>query len=69
MVLYEETLETGKKIGEPFVSKELKGPFTDSEMQKVVDFYLKNIKDPGPDKFQVELIKTMSPEQVLVLQQ
>ena len=39
------------------------------EMQKVVDFYLKNIKTPGPDKFQEELIKTMSPEQIRVLQQ
>jgi hypothetical protein len=35
----------------------------------VVDFYLKNSKDPGPDKFQAELIKTMSPEQIRVLQQ
>ena len=61
-------METGKKIGEPFFSKVLKGPLTDSEMQKVVDFYLKNNKDPGPDKFRVELIKTMSPEQIQVLQ-
>ena len=39
------------------------------EMKKVVDFYLKNIKDPGSDKFQTELIKTMTPEQIRVLQQ
>ena len=32
-------METVKKIGEPFLSKDLKGPLTDSEMQKVVDFY------------------------------
>ena len=37
-------MEMGKKIGEPFFSKGLKGPLTDSEMQKVVDFYLKNSK-------------------------
>ena len=59
----------GKKIGEPFFSKGLKGPLTDSEMQKVVDFYLKNSKAPGPDTFQAELIKTMPPEQIRVLQQ
>jgi hypothetical protein len=60
-------MEMGKKIGEPFFSKDLKGPLTDSEMQKVVDFYLKNSKAPGPDKFQAELIKTMPPEQIRVL--
>ena len=69
MVLYEQTMETDKKIGEPFFSKGLKRPLTDSEMQKVVDFYLKNSKTPGPDKFKVELIKTMPPEQIRVLQQ
>ena len=62
-------METCKKIGEPFFSKGLKGPLTDLEMQEVVDFYLKNRKDPGPDKFQSELIKTMPPEQIRVLQQ
>ena len=62
-------MEVGKKIGEPFFSKGLKGPLTDSEMQKVVDFYLKNNKTPGPYKFQEELIKTMPPEQIRVLQQ
>ena len=61
-------METGKKIGEPFFSKGLKRPLTDSEMQKVVDFYLKNSKTPGPDKFQEELIKTLPPEQIQVLQ-
>jgi hypothetical protein len=61
-------LESGKKIEEPFLSKGLKGPLTDTEMQKVVDFYLKINKSPGPDKFQAELIKTMPPEQIRVLQ-
>jgi hypothetical protein len=61
-------LESGKKIEEPLCSKGLKGPLTDTEMQKVVDFYLKINKSPGPDKFQAELIKTMSPEQIRVLQ-
>ena len=48
-------METGKKIVVPFFSKDLKGPITDSEMQKVVDFYLKNNMDPGADTFQEEL--------------
>ena len=48
-------METGKKIGEPFFSKGLKGPITDLEMQKVVDLYLKNSKAPGSHKFQAEL--------------
>ena len=33
-----------------------------------MDFYLKKNKDPGSDKFQVELIKTMLPDQIEVLQ-
>ena len=37
-------------------------------MQKNSDNYLKNIKAPGPDSLQVELIKTMSPEQLKVIQ-
>ncbi len=37
-------------------------------MQKVVDFYLKINKSPGPDKFQAELIETMPTEQIRVLQ-
>ena len=61
-------LASGKKIEEPFFTKGLKGPLTDTEMQKVVDFYLKINKAPGPDKFQAELIKTMPPEQIRVLQ-
>ncbi len=52
-------VESGKKVEEPFLSKGLKGPLTDTEMQKVVDFYLKINIAPGPDKFQAELIKTM----------
>ena len=51
------TMETVKKIGQLFFSKDLKGPLTDSEMQKVVDFYLKNNKTPGPDKFQENLLE------------
>ena len=61
-------MESGRKIEEPFFSKDLKGPLTDTEMQKVVDFYLKINKVSGPDKFQAELIKTMTPGQIRVLQ-
>ena len=46
--------------GALFLERRLKGSLTDSEMQKVVDSYLKNNKAPGPDKFQGELIKTMT---------
>jgi hypothetical protein len=38
-------------------------------MQKIADHYLKNNKAPGPDSFQTELIKTMPPEQLKVIQQ
>ena len=51
------------------MEKGLKGPIKDSEMQKFADHYLKNNKDPGPDSFQAELIKTMPPEQLKVIQQ
>ena len=51
------------------MKKGLKAPIKDSEMQKIVDHYLKNNKAPGPDSFQAELIKTMSPEQLKVMQQ
>ena len=51
------------------LEKGLKGPIKDSEMQKIADHYLKNNKAPGPDSFQVELIKTMPPEQLKVIQQ
>ena len=37
-------------------------------MQKVTSFYLKIGKAPGPDNIQAELIKTMSPEQLRVIQ-
>jgi hypothetical protein len=47
----------------------LRGPIKDSEMQKIADNYLKNNKAPGPDSFQAELIKTMPPEQLQVIQQ
>ena len=38
-------------------------------MQKIADHYLKNNKAPGPDSFQTELIKTMPPEQLKIMQQ
>ena len=58
------------KIKDPkLLEKGLKGPIKDSEMQKIADHYLKNNKAPGPDSFQTELIKTMPPEQLKVMQQ
>lgn len=57
------------RITDPaLLSKGLKGPVKDSEIQKIVDNYLKNIKTPGPDSFPAELIKTMPPEQLKVIQ-
>ena len=50
------------------LSQGLRGPVKDSEMQKIADNYLKNNKAPGPDSFQAELIKTMSPTQLKVIQ-
>jgi hypothetical protein len=69
LVLYEETHGNEQENRRTIFSKGLKGSLTNSEIQKVVDFYLKSIKSPGPDKFQAELIKTMPPEQIRVLQQ
>jgi ribonuclease HI len=58
------------KVQDPeLLDKGLKGPIKDSEMQKIADHYLKNNKAPGPDSFQAELIKTMPPEQLKVIQQ
>ncbi len=58
------------KIQDPeLLEKGLKGPIKDSEMQKISDHYLKSNEAPGPDSFQAELIKTMSPEQLKVIQQ
>jgi len=58
------------KVRDPeLLEKGLKGPIKDSEMQKIADHYLKNNKAPGPDSFQAELIKTMPPEQLKVMQQ
>jgi hypothetical protein len=58
------------KVQDPeLLEKGLKGTIKDSEMQKITDHYLKNNKAPGPDSFQTELIKTMSPEQLKVIQQ
>ena len=57
------------RITDPaLISKGLRGPVKDSEMQKISDNYLKNNKAPGPDSFQAELIKTMSPKQLQVIQ-
>jgi hypothetical protein len=57
------------KIKDPkLLKKGLMGPIKDSEMQKIADHYLKNNKVPGPDSFQAELIKTMPPEQLKVIQ-
>ena len=58
------------KIKDPKrLEKGLKGPIKDSEMRKIADNYLKHNKAPGPDSFQAELIKTMPPEQLKVIQQ
>jgi hypothetical protein len=58
------------KIKDPnLLERGLKGPIKESEMQKISDQYLKNNKAPGPDSFQTDLIKTMSPEQLKVIQQ
>ncbi len=62
------SIEKGNKIGERPNPTGLRGPLTDSEMQKVADFYLKIGKAPGPDNIQVEFIKTMSPEHLRVIQ-
>ena len=64
-----ESLKDCKIQDSDLLDKGLKGPIKDSEMQKIADHYLKNNKDPGPDSFQVELIKTMPPEQLKVIQQ
>ncbi len=50
------------------LARGLKDPVKDSEMQKNSDNYLKNNKVSGPDSFQTELIKTMPPEQLKVIQ-
>lgn len=62
------SIETGKKIGQHSNPKGLRGPLTDSEMQKVANFYLKIGKAPGPDNIQAELIKKLPPEQLRVIQ-
>ncbi len=51
------------------MEKGLKVPIKDSGIQKIADHYLKNNKAPVPDSFQAELIKTMPPEQLKVMQQ
>jgi hypothetical protein len=62
-----DPIEKGKKIGQNTNPSSLRGPLTESEMQKVVNFYLKMGKAPGPDKIQAELVKTMPPEQLRVI--
>jgi len=62
-----ESIGKGKKIQQNTNPGSLRGPLTDSEMQKVANFYLKIGKAPGPDNIQAELIKTMPPEQLRVI--
>jgi hypothetical protein len=62
-----DSIENGKKIGQNTNPNSLKGPITDSETQKVTNFYLKIGKTPGPDIIQPELITTMSSEQLNVI--
>ncbi len=62
-----ESIGKGKKIENNTHPSSLRGPLTDSEMQKVANFYLKIGKAPGPDDIQAELIKTMPPEQLRVI--
>jgi hypothetical protein len=62
-----ESIGKGKKIDNSTHPSSLRGPLTDSEMQKVSNFYLKIGKAPGPDNIQAELIKTMPPEQLRVI--
>jgi hypothetical protein len=64
-----ESLKDCKVQDPELLEKGLKGPIKDSEMQKIADHYLKNNKAPGPDSFQAELIKTMPPVQLKVMQQ
>ena len=64
-----EALKDCKVRNPELLDKGLKGPIKDSEMQKIADHYLKHNKAPGPDSFQAELIKTMPPEQLKVIQQ
>ena len=49
-------LSTSRIADPALLAKGLKDPIKDSEMQKVVDNYLKNNKAPGSDSFQAELI-------------
>ncbi len=44
-----ESIRKGKKIEQNTNPNSLRGPLTDSEMQKVANFYLKIGKAPGPD--------------------
>jgi hypothetical protein len=62
-----ESIGKGKIIEQNTNPSNLRGPLTDSEMQKVSNFYLKLGKDPGPDNIQAELIKTMTPDQLRVI--
>jgi len=61
------SIEKGKKMGQDTSPNSLRGPLTDSEMQKVANFFLKIGKAPGPDNIQAEFIKTMPPEQLRVI--
>jgi len=62
-----DSIEKGKKIGQNTSPNSLRGPLTDSAMQKVANFYLKIGKAPGPDNIQAELVKTMQSKQLRVI--
>ena len=66
-LVIDEGIEKGRKIGQITSPSSLRGPLTESEIQKVANFYLKIGKGPGPDNIQAELIKTMPLEQLHVV--
>ncbi len=55
-----DSIGKGKKIGQNTNPNSLEGPLTNSEIQKVSNFYLKIGKAPEPDNVQAELVKTMT---------
>ena len=57
-----------KNAGKIDPEARLRGPVTENEFQKFVDNYLKNNKSPGPDGVTNECIKTMSKEELDILQ-
>ena len=65
-----DSIEKGKTIGQNMSPNNFRtrGPLTDLEIQKVTNFYPKIGETPGPDNIQTELIKTIPPEQLNVIQ-